>query len=168
MSLCCEGLRRKKPTLKWSRGLFPGVGTSSSLVPPAIGVDSVRSPVLTRLLLLPLHNGNFLSCCSRSTGGVSHWRDPPLLPQEPPLKLMAITEEQMKGTAMVTVTRPLLQEQSRSTWGKKLSSACKALSWQRLGMGTHYSQFLTEQEPAKRFRVSVYFLLRPGRKKLFL
>lgn len=81
---------------------------------------------------------------------------------------MAIREELTKGTAMVAVTRPLLQEQSRSTWGKKLSSARKALSWQRLGMGTHYSQFLTEQEPAKQFRVSVYFLLRPGRKKLFL
>lgn len=89
-------------------------------------------------------------------------------PQEPPLKLMATTEELTKGTTMMAMTRALLKEHSRSTHGKELSSACKALSWWRLEMGTHYCQFLTEQQPAKQFRVSVYFLLRPGEKKLFL
>lgn len=148
-------------------GASSSLAPAHTLLPLALRAGGIRSPVLSHLLLLPPHNGNLLSCCSRSRGRGSYSCSPPCSP-EAPLKLMAIREELTKGTAMVAVTRPLLQEQSRSTWGKKLSSARKALSWQRLGMGTHYSQFLTEQEPAKRFRVSVYFLLRPGRKKLFL
>lgn len=120
--------------------------------------------MLTYLLLLPPNNGNLLTAAPGAEEESHSGGTPPCSP----LKVMAITGELTKGTAMMTVTRALLQEHSRNTWGKKLSSACKALSWWRLGMGTHYPQFLTEQEPAKRFRVSVYFLLRPGRKKLFL
>lgn len=102
------------------QGLFLRVGASSSLAPAHAlvlllsGAGGVRSPVLICLLLLPPHMG-ISSAAAPGAEEESHTGGTPLAALEPPLKLMAITENQMKGTAMDPVTRPLLQEQSRST-----------------------------------------------------
>lgn len=51
---------------------------------------------------------------------------------------------------------------------KKAEQCLQGIELVKVGNGDSLFPVLTEQEPAKRFRVSVYFLLRPGRKKLFL
>lgn len=76
---------------------------------------------------------------------------------------MSPREELMKGTAMVVGTRPLLQEQGKSTQGNKTEQCLQGGGWEQ-GL---VILFLTAQEPAEQFRVSVYFLPTPGRRKLF-
>lgn len=102
--------------MKWSRGLFPGLGASSSLAPAhscslLLSGLVVSDHPFTPPATLQCESPQLLLQEQRK----SHTGGTPLVAQKYPLKLMAITEELMKGTAMVAVTRPLLQEQSRST-----------------------------------------------------
>lgn len=125
--------------MKWGRGLLPGVGASSSLapahtlVPPALRAGG--SPLLTYLLLLPPSNGNLLTAAPGAEEESHSGGTPPCSP----LKLMAITEELTKGTAMVAVTRALLQEHSRSTWGKKAEQCLQGTELVEAGNGDSLS-----------------------------